>query len=270
MAMKLFIFCTIISSMRLIAVSRKRPGSSGDKFGFMLRGANGRMTNADGISLAFGISLALLMGMPRCGAPCPVHPSGSTVSRAGALAPEDLNAAYRPRGRHPSARLARGGIPRPQPLGRAVHFPDAESALPERTRALLLYRYYRYRRLPEAQWAAKQAGYKGAMYPWQSGSHGQEEGQVVHFNPVSGRWIPDDTRLQRHVNAAVADNIWQYYQATADMEFLSLHGAEMILFILNEAAVFRLRGKRGTGCLFVAFISCRPYVRPPKLTLRRG
>ncbi|HYZ00517.1 MAG TPA: glycoside hydrolase family 65 protein, partial [Candidatus Binatia bacterium] len=44
--------------------------------------------------------------------------------------------------------------------------------LPEVTRALLLYRW---RRLPEARWAARQAGFEGAMYPWQSGSDGREE-----------------------------------------------------------------------------------------------
>jgi alpha,alpha-trehalase len=107
-------------------------------------------------------------------------------------------------------------------------FPTLNLRLPELTRALLLYRY---RRLPAARWAAKQAGYTGAMYPWQSGSNGQEEGQIIHLNPISGRWIPDNSHLQRHVNAAIAYNIWQYYQATADMEFLSLYGAEMILEI---------------------------------------
>jgi len=67
------------------------------------------------------------------------------------------------------------------------------------------------------------------MYPWQSGSNGREESQTVHLNPISGRWIPDHSQLQRHVNGAIAYNIWQYYQATADREFLSHYGAEMIL-----------------------------------------
>jgi alpha,alpha-trehalase len=107
-------------------------------------------------------------------------------------------------------------------------FPTLNLHLPELTRALLLYRY---RRLPEARWAAQQVGYKGAMYPWQSGSNGREESQVIHLNPISGRWIPDNSHLQRHVNAAIAYNVWQYYQATADIEFLSLYGAEMILEI---------------------------------------
>jgi alpha,alpha-trehalase len=107
-------------------------------------------------------------------------------------------------------------------------FPTLNLLFPELTRALLLYRY---RRLPEARWAARQSGYKGAMYPWQSGSNGQEESQTVHLNPISGRWIPDHSHLQRHVNGAIAYNIWQYYQATADREFLSHYGAEMILEI---------------------------------------
>jgi trehalose/maltose hydrolase-like predicted phosphorylase len=100
--------------------------------------------------------------------------------------------------------------------------------IPEVTRELLMYRY---RRLDEARRAAKQAGFHGAMYPWQSGSDGREESQVVHRNPRSGRWIPDNSRLQRHVNAAIAFNVWQYYQSTNDMEFLSFYGAEMILEI---------------------------------------
>jgi alpha,alpha-trehalase len=90
---------------------------------------------------------------------------------------------------------------------------------------------YRYRRLSEAREAARQEGYQGAMYPWQSGSDGKEESQKIHLNPKSGRWIPDNSRLQRHVNAAIAYNIWHYYQVTNDMEFLSFYGAEMFLEI---------------------------------------
>ncbi len=37
-----------------------------------------------------------------------------------------------------------------------------------------------------------QAGFRGAMYPWQSGSDGREESQRLHLNPRSGRWLPDD------------------------------------------------------------------------------
>lgn len=107
-------------------------------------------------------------------------------------------------------------------------FPFLNLHLPAITRELLMYRY---RRLNEARSAAKAAGYKGAMFPWQSGSNGREESQVIHLNPQSGRWLPDNTFLQRHISSAVAYNVWHYYQATGDIDFLSYHGAEMLLDI---------------------------------------
>ncbi|MGB5167453.1 MAG: glycosyl hydrolase family 65 protein [Acidimicrobiia bacterium] len=107
-------------------------------------------------------------------------------------------------------------------------FPYLNLHLPDLTRALLLYRF---RRLPEARWSAKAAGLEGALYPWQSGSTGREESQVVHLNPQSGRWLQDNSYLQRHVNIAVAYNTWQYYQTTADVDFLAHGGAEMMIEI---------------------------------------
>jgi trehalose/maltose hydrolase-like predicted phosphorylase len=107
-------------------------------------------------------------------------------------------------------------------------FPFLNLRFPEVTKALLRYRS---RRLPEARCSAREAGYRGAMYPWQSGSDGREETQRLHLNPRSGRWLPDHSHLQRHVNIAVAYNIWQYYQVTGDLEFLAEHGAEMLLEI---------------------------------------
>jgi alpha,alpha-trehalase len=104
-------------------------------------------------------------------------------------------------------------------------FPFLNLRIPDITRTLLMYRY---RRLSEARWAARQAGYEGAMYPWQSGSDGREESQRLHLNPRSGRWIPDNSQLQRHINIAVAYNVWQYYQVSGDMNFLSFYGAEML------------------------------------------
>jgi trehalose/maltose hydrolase-like predicted phosphorylase len=107
-------------------------------------------------------------------------------------------------------------------------YPFLNFRLPEITRELLMYRY---RRLDRARAAAKEAGYRGAMYPWQSGSDGKEETQVVHLNPRSGRWDRDLSHNQRHINAAVFYNIWRYYQVTDDSEFLLGHGAEMMLEI---------------------------------------
>jgi trehalose/maltose hydrolase-like predicted phosphorylase len=107
-------------------------------------------------------------------------------------------------------------------------FPFLNLRFPELTRALLRYRA---RRLPEAREAAREAGYRGAMYPWQSGSDGREETQRLHLNPRSGHWLPDRSHRQRHVNIAIAYNVWQYYQATGDLAFLGGYGAEMLLEI---------------------------------------
>ncbi|MFW6051335.1 MAG: glycoside hydrolase family 65 protein [Myxococcota bacterium] len=107
-------------------------------------------------------------------------------------------------------------------------FPYLNLRIPNITRTMLLYRY---RRLDEARRAAREAGLEGAMFPWQSGSDGREETQHLHLNPKSGRWLPDHTHLQRHVAAAIAYNLWQYYQASGDLDFLSTYGAEMLLEI---------------------------------------
>jgi len=107
-------------------------------------------------------------------------------------------------------------------------FPFFNVRFPEIARALI---DYRFRRLDAARRLASQAGFKGAMYPWQSGSNGREESQRLHLNPRSGNWIPDNTHLQRHVSAAIAYNVWQHYQATANIQFLRSSGAEMLLEI---------------------------------------
>ncbi len=107
-------------------------------------------------------------------------------------------------------------------------FPFLNVRLPEVARGLLMYRY---RRIGEARAAAREAGFRGAMFPWQSGSEGIEETQRVHLNPLSGRWEPDLSHNQRHVNAAIFFNIWNYFQATHDHAFLENYGAEMMLDI---------------------------------------
>ncbi len=102
-----------------------------------------------------------------------------------------------------------------------MHFPKV-------TRAALMYRY---RRLDAARQYARQHGFGGAMFPWQSGSDGREETQVVHLNPLTGKWGPDYSSFQRHVSLAVAYNTWQYVHMTGDTDFLARYGAEMFLEI---------------------------------------
>ena len=156
---------------------------------------------------------------PRAAAAAPPH-----RPRAAGLLPP-----HRParRGR-PGPRAQRRGLPRPRVLGRALRLPVPQLPAPgDHPRAAALP-------LPPAgrgRAAAREAGYRGAMFPWQSGSDGTEETQVVHLNPLSGQWEPDLSHNQRHVNAAIFYNVWQYYQATDDLEFLRDYGAEMMLEI---------------------------------------
>lgn len=97
---------------------------------------------------------------------------------------------------------------------------------PQVSRGLL---EYRWRRLDAARRAAAQAGLPGAMFPWQSGSDGREETPVTLFNVRSGRWMPDNSRRQRHVGLAVAVNAWEYYQATGDVTWLARRGADLVI-----------------------------------------
>lgn len=122
-------------------------------------------------------------------------------------------------------------------------FPFFNHRVPEIARSLLLYRH---RRLAEARAAARKAGRAGAMFPWQSGSNGEEVTQERNLNPLSGRWVPDHTYLQRHVGSAVAHNVWQYFQVTRDVEFLESHGAELILDVARFwSSMARLDEGRG-------------------------
>ncbi|POX36667.1 trehalose 6-phosphate phosphorylase [Streptomyces sp. Ru73] len=126
-----------------------------------------------------------------------------------------------------------------------LHFPEVSRALLD----------YRHRRLPAACRAARDAGLAGAMYPWQSGSDGREETQVLHLNPRSGRWLPDNSRLQHHVGSAVAYNVWRYCEASGDTDYLHTKGAEMLLRIARfwssaatyDPALDRYRIRRVVG-----------------------
>ncbi|MFY1575756.1 glycosyl hydrolase family 65 protein [Verrucosispora sp. WMMD703] len=100
--------------------------------------------------------------------------------------------------------------------------------LPEVSRALLLYRW---RRLDAARTAAAAVGRTGAMFPWQSGSDGRDETPTELFNTRSNQWMPDHSALQRHVGLAIAYSVWQYYQATGDLDFLRTYGAELMVEI---------------------------------------
>lgn len=100
--------------------------------------------------------------------------------------------------------------------------------LPEVAKSMLMYRYHR---LGKAREYAAEYGYKGAMFPWQSGSDGREETQIIHLNPLNGQWDDDHSSLQRHVSLAIAFNVWQYFHITNDVAFMQQYGVEMFLEI---------------------------------------
>jgi beta-phosphoglucomutase family hydrolase len=102
-----------------------------------------------------------------------------------------------------------------------LHFPEV-------VKSVLMYRY---RRLDAARSYAREYGYEGAMFPWQSGSDGKEETQVIHLNPLSGEWGADYSSLQRHISLAIAYNVWGYFHASGDLAFMDHHGAEILLDI---------------------------------------
>lgn len=101
---------------------------------------------------------------------------------------------------------------------------------PKTAREILLYRY---QRLTAAKKAAKEAGYQGAMFPWQSGLDGTEQSQELHLNPISSEWKEDHSRLQRHVSLAIAYNVWQYWHNVRDRSFMEQYGLELILEIAH-------------------------------------
>ncbi len=93
---------------------------------------------------------------------------------------------------------------------------------------------YRYHNLDGARRKATEAGYEGAMYPWESASTGDE---------VTPRWItgPDGEQvriwcgdIELHITTDVAYGVWQYWQATGDNDWMQQQGAEIIL----DTAVF--------------------------------
>jgi trehalose/maltose hydrolase-like predicted phosphorylase len=51
------------------------------------------------------------------------------------------------------------------------------------------------------------------------------------LNPTSGRWLPDHPHLQRHVNIAIAHNVWQHYMVTGSIGFLRFTDAELLIEI---------------------------------------
>jgi alpha,alpha-trehalase len=61
-----------------------------------------------------------------------------------------------------------------------------------------------------ARRAARQAGFAGPCFPGKVEATDARKLKTLHLNPESGRWVPDNSQLERHIIVAIAYNIWQY------------------------------------------------------------
>ncbi len=96
-------------------------------------------------------------------------------------------------------------------------FPALLLLHPERAKPVVAFRE---RTLDAARQRARQRGFDGAMYPWESDPENGSE-QTPHSAYVLG-----ETEI--HVNADVAIAQWQYYLATHDRDWLRAHGWPVI------------------------------------------
>jgi trehalose/maltose hydrolase-like predicted phosphorylase len=110
--------------------------------------------------------------------------------------------------------------------------PMLTATQPRLAHNLLMYRYHK---LQGARNKAREAGYEGAMFPWESTDTGEE---------TTPRWTnpqPDGTRIriwtgdtEQHISTDITYAIMQYWRWTGDEEFFVKYGAEIVL----DTAVF--------------------------------
>ncbi|MFN7252632.1 MAG: glycoside hydrolase family 65 protein [Anaerobacillus sp.] len=104
---------------------------------------------------------------------------------------------------------------------------------PEIARGLL---EYRFNTIDGARKKAKDNGYEGAMYPWESAFTGEEVTPVWGaVDIVTGKstkiW---SGFIEQHITSDIAYAVWQYYQITGDQDFMDKYGYEMLF----ETATF--------------------------------
>jgi len=87
---------------------------------------------------------------------------------------------------------------------------------------------YRYRRLDAARKRAKDRGYDGVLFPWESADTGEDATPQWHKD-LDGSIIPICTQdYEHHIVADLAYGVFHYYQATGDQKFINSFGAEML------------------------------------------
>ncbi|MCI0710868.1 MAG: glycoside hydrolase family 65 protein [Chloroflexi bacterium] len=103
---------------------------------------------------------------------------------------------------------------------------------PKIARNLLMYRYHN---LAGAREKAAEAGYRGAMFPWESTDTGRETTPRWTLPGKDGNririWTGDH---EQHISSDIAYAVWQFWQWTGDNDFFANYGAELIL----DTAIF--------------------------------
>ena len=107
-------------------------------------------------------------------------------------------------------------------------FPFFLYVFPEVARHQLRYRHYT---LPGALRKAKENGYEGAMYAWESADTGDETTPTVGgIDFKTKKPVPILCgQIEQHITADIAYAIAHYLQVTGDGEFLEHYGAEIVL-----------------------------------------
>src|SRR5690606_29463874 len=91
--------------------------------------------------------------------------------------------------------------------------------MPEVARGLL---EYRYKTLDGARKKARDNGYAGAQYPWESALTGEEETPVwgavdIVTGEATKIW---SGFIEQHITCDITYAVWQYYQITGDQAFM--------------------------------------------------
>lgn len=97
---------------------------------------------------------------------------------------------------------------------------------PEVAKSLLMYRY---NTLDGARKNAKDNGYKGAQFPWESADEGTEVTPKWGYDFDGSKiriWTGEE---EFHINSDIAFAIWEYYRATDDKDFIINYGVEIFL-----------------------------------------
>jgi hypothetical glycosyl hydrolase len=106
--------------------------------------------------------------------------------------------------------------------------------LPDIARKLLEYRYLS---LKGAHKKAKENGFRGAMYPWESAW--LDDGEVTPLWGVADVVTGKRTRIwtgenEIHITSDVAYGVWQYFNVSGDSDFMKRFGYEIVF----EAGIF--------------------------------